>query len=479
VEVRIPATTVKAGRARFQIAAVSGSWSDAAEVELPVWTPATTESFATYGEIDDETAITQPVKAPANAFREFGGLQIETSSTQLQQLTDAFLYLQNYPYECSEQLSSRILSVAALRDVLTAFKTKDLPPASEIEAAVARDLKRLQSMQNDDGGFGFWKREDQSWPYLSIHVAHALARARQKKFDVPQEMFEQSQKYLREIESHIPSSYGLDTRRAIIAYALYVRRQMEDRDPVRARKLIAEAGLEKLSLESLGWLLSVLTGDRDSLAEVAAIRHLLNNRVTETAGTAHFVCSYNDGDYLVLNSDRRADGIILEALIGDQPTSDLIPKIVRGLLGHRTHGRWQNTQENVFILLALDRYFNAYEKVTPNFVARVWLGNAYAGEQQFKGRSTDRQQVNVPMAYLIKKDKVPDTSSGQNLILSKEGAGRLYYRIGMNYAPLDLDLKAALRIHGGANLRSVGPRGRGASGGPGTWHISGGRYACR
>jgi uncharacterized protein YfaS (alpha-2-macroglobulin family) len=446
VEVRIPASTVKAGTARFQIVAVSGRWSDAAEIELPVWTPATTEAFATYGEID-EGAITQPVKAPANVFREFGGLQIETSSTQLQQLTDAFLYLQGYPYECSEQLSSRIISVAALRDVLAAFKTKDLPTPQEIEAAVTRDLKRLQGMQNDDGGFGFWKRGDQSWPYLGIHVAHALAKATQKKFDVPKGMFEKSQKYLREIESHIPSDYGVDSRRAIIAYALYVRAQMGDRDTARARRLVAEAGLEKLSLESVGWLLSVLSHDRDSLNEVLAMRRLLSNRVTETAGTAHFVCSYKDGDYLLLNSDRRADGVILEALIGDQPTSDLIPKIVRGLLDHRTRGRWANTQENVFILLALDRYFNAYEKVSPNFVARVWLGQAYAGEQQFKGRSTDRQQVNVPMSYLVDKDrgadKRPGEGLGQNLILSKEGPGRLYYRVGMNYAPQDLNLKAA------------------------------------
>src|SRR5207244_1282576 len=79
VEVRIPATALKAGTARFQIGAVSGRWSDAAEVELPVWTPATTEAFATYGEID-EGAINQPVKAPANVIPEFGGLEIETSS---------------------------------------------------------------------------------------------------------------------------------------------------------------------------------------------------------------------------------------------------------------------------------------------------------------------------------------------------------------------------------------------------------------
>lgn len=434
VEVRIPAAAVKAGIARFQIAAASGRWSDAAEVELPVWAPATTEAFATYGEIDDG-AINQPVKAPSNVFPQFGGLQIETSSTQLQQLTDAVIYLTTYPYECSEQLASRIITIAALRDVLTAFKTKDLPSPQAMEAAVERDLKRLQGMQNEDGGFGFWQRGNESWPYIGLHVAHALARAKQKNFNVPSEMFEKSQQYLRNIETRIPSYYGTDARRAIIAYALYVRAQMGDHDPGRARRLVEEAGIEKLSMESLGWLLSVLSHDANSKNEVAAIRHLLNNRVTETAGTAHFVCSYSDNDYLLLNSNRRADGVILDALILDQPNSDLIPKIVRGLLAHRTRGRWENTQENVFILLALDRYFNTFEKVTPDFVARAWLGERFAGQQVFRGRSTDRQQVNVPMRYLAQQSGTP------NLVIDKDGAGRLYYRVSMSYAPSDLDLK--------------------------------------
>lgn len=438
VEVRIPAVTVKAGTARFQVAAVSGGLSDASEIEVPVWTPATTEAFATYGEVD-EGAITQAVKAPAGVFKQFGGLEVQTSSTQLQQLTDAFLYLQDYPFECSEQLASRILSVAALRDVLSAFKIPDLPSPQDIEAAMVRDLKKLQGMQNYDGGFGFWRKEDESWPYLSIHVAHALARAKRKNFAVPKEMFEQSQKYLQSIEEHIPKSYSEKVRRALIAYALYVRAQMDedDSDPERARKLITEAGLDKLSLETVGWLLSVLSPDSDSTAQVAAMRRLLANRVSETAGTAHFVNSYDDGDYLILNSSRRADGVILEALIGDQPQNDLIPKLVRGLLGQRVKGRWENTQENIFILLALDRYFNTYEKVTPNFVTRVWLGEAYAGEQRFRGRSTDRQELKVPMSYLANK------AAAQQLVLSKIGAGRLYYRIGMNYAPEDLNLKAA------------------------------------
>ena len=437
VEVRLPVSANKAGTARFQVGILSGRWADAAEISLPVWTPATTEAFATYGEIDDQTPIVQPVKAPSNVFKQFGGLEITTSSTQLQALTDAMLYLMAYPYECSEQLASRILAVAALKDVLTAFKAKDMPTPEEMLKAVTRDLERLKARQTDDGGFGFWRLDDHVWPYVSIHVAHSLQRAKEKGFAVPPEMLEKSKRYLRAIEQHIPSYYGPEARRALVSYALYVRNRMGDRDTAKARKVIAEAGLEKLSLESVGWLLSVLSGDPASQTEVAAIRRHLNNRATETAATAHFASSYSDGDYLLFNSDRRADGIILEALIGDQPANDLIPKIVRGLLAARRQGRWDNTQENVFILLALDRYFNTYEKATPDFVAKAWLGDQFAGQQQFRGRSTDRQQVNVPMRYLAEKEGT------QNLILSKEGTGRLYYRVGMQYAPTNLNLKAA------------------------------------
>jgi alpha-2-macroglobulin len=438
VEVRFPTSAGRAGTARFQVGAVSGRWADAAEVQLPVWTPATTEAFATYGEID-EGAIQQPVKAPADVFKQFGGLEITTSSTQLQELTDAVLYLVAYPYECSEQLSSRVLAIAALRDVLTAFEAKGLPKPEEMQAAVSRDLKRLQGMQNDDGGFGFWKRGDESWPYVSVHVAHALQRAKEKNFDVPAEMLEKSKRYLRGIEKRIPAKYPVDVRRALVAYALYVRDRMGEREAGRARSLIREAGLDKLSLEAVGWLLPVLSGDAGSRMEVEAIRRHLNNRVSEEAATAHFTTSYTDGDYLLLHSSRRADGIILEALIKDQPASDLVPKIVRGLLAHRTKGRWENTQENVFILLALDRYFATYEKVTPNFVARAWLGDRFAGGHEFRGRSTESQRVQVPMRYLA--DNAATTA--QNLVLSKEGAGRLYYRVGMQYAPSNLKLAAA------------------------------------
>ncbi|HEV2862268.1 MAG TPA: alpha-2-macroglobulin family protein [Pyrinomonadaceae bacterium] len=471
VEVRFPVAAGRPGTARFQVAASAGEAADAAEVSLPVYTPATTEAFATYGVID-EGAVAQPVKAPPGAVRSFGGLEVTTSSTQLQELTDAFIYLQNYPFECSEQIASRVLSVVALRDVLEAFKAKDLPPPAVLRASIEADLKRLEALQNDDGGFDFWRRGRPSVPYVSVHVAHALARARLKQVGVPEGMEERAREFLRQIRSKIPDTYSKEAKWAIEAYALYVRSLMEDRDAAGARRLVAAAGgVEKLSLESLGWLLPVLSGDAASAREVEAIRRHLDNRVTETAGAAHFADSYSDGEYTLLHSDRRADAVVLEAFIGDRPESDLIPKLVRGLLAHRTKGRWENTQENVFVLLALDRYFRTYEKATPDFVARVWLGDAFAGERVFKGRTAERQQLELPMSLLAER-----TAGGpSNLVIGKEGAGRLYFRVASRYAPADLKLSAAdygfrvERVYEGADDAADVRRDA-----DGTWHVRAG-----
>jgi alpha-2-macroglobulin len=476
-EVRFPVTTVKPGTARFQIAVTSGTNTDAAEISLPVWTPATTEAFATYGTTDRNGAMIQPIQAPRDVFAQFGGLEVTTSSTQLQELTDAYIYLANYPFECSEQIASRMISTAALRDVLTAFKAKGMPSIVELEARFARDVQILKSRQRDDGSFGLWRREREryEYPFLTVHVAHALALAKAKGYQVPDEMIARTKPFLSNVENHMNDRWHAaspQVRWTVSAYALYVRDLTGDKDAGKAKKILAEArttspagqqrGLyeTKMSFEALGWILSVLADEPGSASDVAAIVRYLLNRTTETAAAANFVTDYADGGWLIMHSNRRADGVLLEALIkadkqsgrpnarpgstssagtdgAASATADLIPKLVRGLLAHRKKGHWGSTQENVFILLALDKYFEAFEKVTPNFVTRVWLGEAYAGEQTFAGRSVDSNVLEIPMSYLASQGGSAD------LLLDRQGAGRLYYRIGMKYAPNSLKLDPA------------------------------------
>jgi alpha-2-macroglobulin len=96
VEVRFPATTLMAGTATLADRRRLRQLRRRRHRHLPVYTPATTEAFATYGVVD-QGAVAQPVAAPAGVFTQFGGLEISTSSTALQALTDAVLYLDQLP----------------------------------------------------------------------------------------------------------------------------------------------------------------------------------------------------------------------------------------------------------------------------------------------------------------------------------------------------------------------------------------------
>ena len=462
VEVRFDVTTDQAGTARFRVAAVSGDAADAATVELPVYTPATAEAFATYGVIDDGAAI-QPLLAPEGVIPQFGGLDITTSSTSLQALTDAVLYITKYDYPSSDAFASRIIAISALRKVLDAFDAPGLPSPAALDATVTSDIAGLVAMQNDDGGFPGWERGRTSEPFNSIQAAHALVLAKAAGFSVPQQTLDTTRQFLVDIRQHIPSWYGQAAKDSLTAYALNVRMLAGDRDSNGAAELWNSRG-EQLPADAVAWLWPVI----DDPTADAAIERFFTNRAVETAGAANFTTDYGDDASVILHSDRRTDGIVLDSLIAKRPQSDLIPKVVNGLLGSRTAGRWDNIQENSFILLALKHYFDTYEDATPDFVARVWLGDRFAGDHTFQGRSTDRVRITIPTADLV-------ATGDTNVVVGKEGSGRLYYRMGLNYAPANLVLDPLDRgFTVQRTYEAIDDPADVTRGADGTWHIKAG-----
>ncbi len=427
VEVRFPLSAALAGTGRIRVSAVAGEAGDSATVELPVYTPATSETFATYGVVDDG-AVVQPVLAPTDVLAQYGGLDVSTSSTSLQALTDAVLYLADYPYESSDALASRILAIVALRDVLDAFDAPGLPSAEALDATVASDVDALSSMQNDDGGFPFWRRGDRSEPYNSVQATHALVAARDAGYPAALDDIDLALWYLTEIEKRIPGEYGPEARDTIEAYALHVRALAGQPDPAKAAALYDSRG-EDLGLDALAWLWPIVDdpADRDEIATTIA------NSAVDTAGAVTFTSEVTDGAYVTLASERRTDALVMDAVITVQPDSDLIPKAVVGLLASQRQGRWDNVQENSFVLLALKHYFDVFESADPDFVARIWLGDQFAGEQAYRDRSTDRNLITIPTEQL-------QTIGDADLTIAKDGTGRLYYRVGMRTAPASLEL---------------------------------------
>ena len=68
-------------------------------------------------------------------------------------------------------------------------------------------------------------------------------------------------------------------------------------------------------------------------------------------------------------------------------------------------------------------------------MAKVWLGEGFVGQHTYKGRTTDRHQTDIPMSYLA------GLAGSQAITLQKKGPGRLYYRLGLKYAPASLELQ--------------------------------------
>ncbi|KAG2374813.1 hypothetical protein C9374_010557 [Naegleria lovaniensis] len=458
-ELSFPMTTQRVGIAKFQIAVSIANheikFADAVEKEIRVFTPSTTEGFATYGEIDSTNtsnsgAVVQPIRAPERSVDlQFGGLRISTSSTALSTLTDAFLYLYTYPFDCCEQVSSKILTIVALKDVLKAFNVPELPTDFEITKTLEDSIKVLESRQHSSGGYSFWANYSYAEvsPYITCHVAHAFARAKIAGYQVSETTISKLLEVLKTIENYC-RHYSDESLHSIKAYAYYCSALLGDYSVKQLTENLYTQ-VKKSNLESLAWVVITLylCNSKTITSTISEIIHDMCQKVNETAQTAHFVTSYGDvqsSRLIMLHSDRRTDGICLEALLTITPENSLIPKLVKGLLAHKKKGRWSNTQENAFILLALNTYFRTFEGVTPNFCCRMWLGEEYCGEQQFLGRSRDEKLVNIPMKYLVEDQNNNEeqvTNTTKTLVISKEGVGRLYYRVGLDYTPKNLILE--------------------------------------
>jgi len=428
VEVRFPVKPNSSGTAEGDVVIHGDEHFDAAHFSFPVWTPLAKESEAIYGEIVDGVHA-YPIDFPENAVSDFGGINIKTSATALNTLGDAYVYLRDYPYSCTEQIASRVLSVSALGDLLDNLNVTNKQSKEERLSHLKQDIKILLGRQKHNGSFGLWSQQSSEHSYASIHVIHALFYAKQLNIEVDKNQLQKGIEYLREIEKHINKNYSIEAKQTIRAYALYVA-SLFDGSQVESesKKLFAEikSKLETQSLATVAWLLAALPekNDFDQIRD-ELIRHI-GNHTDQTTSSAHVGSAFTRDGYTHMASTRKNDALVLGALIRQQPQNQLISKFMRGLMDKRIKGRWYNTQENVFVLLSALKYFNQYEKVAPNFVASTWLGKNFAGSSSFKERSTVAKELVIPEKLI--------ESGNQPLTISKQGEGRLYYRVGIDYA---------------------------------------------
>ncbi|HEY4059946.1 MAG TPA: alpha-2-macroglobulin family protein, partial [Kofleriaceae bacterium] len=427
-ELRFPFATIGKGKAAIQTVLVSGSDTDSSVVTLPVYEPATTESFATYGIVDDKPQFEQ-LAVPAKIFADVGGVEVEVASTQMQSLTDAFWYLYAYPYECAEQRSSRMLATAGIIDVLDAFATPGRPTRTEIAEMQAEDLKVLQRDQLAGGGWGYFSGMTAD-PFVSMQVLAALG-AMKATGPVMTRAIAFTNKTIADTlkVEHTPYAISLAATglTALAAAGVDVG--------ARAEQLHARAVAERnYPVDAKARLLALLAKRGNPRIRAQLVKELLS-ATHETAAAATVTTTYDDREQLLLVSSVKTNALVLDALIREVPEHSLIPKLARGVLDSRLRGRWATTQENLAVINAMHRYFDAYEKAVPNYTGKLWFGHDAYVEQAFVGRSGARGTAHLDWTTLA-------PGSTHDVAVTKDGPGRLYYRLGITYAPQRTDLPA-------------------------------------
>lgn len=435
-EVRFSMATKEVGRMRLQFAAMSNDGRDATEIDLPVNYPAVAEAFADYGMT--EGSIERLVEPPKDVLPGFGGLELSLSSTAISGLEDAVQYLVDYEYECAEQTASRILPIFVLGDVLDQFPIATVRDDIRRQLLGREGIQKLLDKQNYDGGFSYWGASE-SWPYLTNWVTFALLEGKRAGFEVEQAKLDNA---LRYIENFV--QYGYRTRWGTYydwtsrAFGLWLlsREKKGDNlfDTVWAHR-------DEIPLYAKALLMSAAntygkTSERDQILE------LLRDGITETARTVHFAESRSEaaaeGLRVLMHSNVQTDAVALMAMLEVVPSDPVLPKVMAGIMSGRDPrygGTWGSTHSNAWALLSAARYFETVEKDVPDFTSQIWLDGKFGGELEFKGRSMAKQQQQVAMKELLGAEM-------RKLVLAKEGKGKLYYRLGLRYAPKDLKLPA-------------------------------------
>jgi uncharacterized protein YfaS (alpha-2-macroglobulin family) len=324
-----------------------------------------------------------------------------------------------------------MVPLVLLKDLSQAYGLKQ---ASGADALVARLIARVQKIQRWDGGFSYWPSSYESYPWVSAYATWGLVQARDAGHKVSERVLKRAQGYLKSQLRRREPKGDLELprrlRRNTRAYLAYVLAVMGEKKLSGDLTRLFE---QRQDLASFGkaLLLSALVKSGGDKLMTDKLTDELTNQVLVTARTAKVEDNLTDDYAPLFHSDLRSTAMVLDALLQVQPRHVLVDKLVKYLVDRRKDGRWGNTQETVYALLGLHRYYKVREREVPDFIGKVFLGDQKLLQQVFRQRTLKLSRKQLPMKALM-------TGAGGTLGFVKSGRGRLYYSASLRYARTEL-----------------------------------------
>lgn len=148
-------------------------------------------------------------------YDEFAKRDISVSYLPLGMALGLEAYLSDYPYGCTEQITSGAFPKLFPRLIKNLDKDQ-----SVIDNEITSTISILQSRQKPDGSFGIWTSLSRSNYVVDNHVMYFLTLAREQGYYVPQYMMQRGLKNITSIARENSSSYNILTAQALAIYIL-------------------------------------------------------------------------------------------------------------------------------------------------------------------------------------------------------------------------------------------------------------------
>lgn len=412
-------------KVRFSATFRSGSMEerDAVEVMIPVKIPKIRMDSASYGSTDGRETL--KISVPENIYKDAGGLRISLSSSALSDLEKSVEFLFDYPYGCTEQLSSMLTPFIALYNLSGAFRFKNID-RKEMENLAAETLSKIYKNQKNDGGFGFWSDSPNSNPYISSYVLFILKMAEERGFKIDKDIRNKLIEYLKNV---LKGKFRSDL--IVRSFALYSLSLYGTHD--ESYQTLLYERRESLPLFSKAFLLSSISRTKKGSPMKDNLLREIMNKVKLEASETHFEEGIFDGSGVYMHSDLRTNAIILLSLLDVVPDSPIIEKLVVYILGKRRNGAWRNTQENSYALISLSEYFMRKEKgkIDFNFTGRIDGKKLRA----IKFNEIRKEIINIAM------EEIANLTKELTLILEKTGKGKLFWMVNLSFYQKGMDFQ--------------------------------------
>ncbi len=368
--VRFTGKVAERGEAHFEFAVAMGPHRDALAVTLPIerglfHDTKTLARGALGGDgappsIEVPVAWDQAVSAPDST------LTVTVDRTGLAELEPSLQYLVEYPYGCLEQTLSRFIPLAKAKDLARSLDLAGLE-GTKMDAFLRAGAAKVVRHQHADGNFSLWPSSE-TYPHLTVYALYGLNEARRAGVKVDERALNEGLEAMKRWALDGKRVLGASADAGTVAMAAYLLAELGVPDAgLDARLYEARRGLPGYGQ---AFLLMALVKSKASPAQVAS---LVGELVAGLDGRAESVIVTESIDmHEVMGSDVRSTAIVTSALLMAAPDHPIIEKLVAGLKkAQLPSGRWHNTQDNLYGLVALADYARSRSQGSARVVVKL------------------------------------------------------------------------------------------------------------